>query len=74
MRRRRAAEEAAVADPARRMELVGVRHAYGERTVLDGIDLRLTEHRVGIVGSNGSGKSTLARLLNGLVLPPPAGC
>ena len=66
---RRGPSAAAAADPSRGVELVGVRHAYGERTVLDGIDLRLTEHRVGVVGANGSGKSTLARLLNGLVLP-----
>ena len=59
----------ATADPSRGMELVGVRHSFGERTVLDGLDLRLTEHRVGVVGANGSGKSTFARLLNGLVLP-----
>ncbi len=26
--------------------------------MLDGIDLTLTEHRIGIVGANGSGKST----------------
>lgn len=49
--------------------LRSVRHSYGDRTVLDGIDLTLTEHRIGIVGANGSGKSTLARLINGLVLP-----
>ncbi len=67
---RRAAEVAdATVEPSRGVELVGVRHAYGERTVLDGLDLRLTEHRVGVVGANGSGKSTFARLLNGLVLP-----
>jgi biotin transport system ATP-binding protein len=59
----------AVADPSRGIELTGVRHVYGERTVLDGLDLRLTEHRVGVIGANGSGKSTLARLLNGLVVP-----
>ncbi|SDS69916.1 biotin transport system ATP-binding protein [Paraoerskovia marina] len=41
----------------------------GDRDVLRGVDLRLTEHRIGLVGANGSGKSTLARLLNGLVLP-----
>ncbi|WP_100349138.1 energy-coupling factor ABC transporter ATP-binding protein [Luteimicrobium subarcticum] len=41
----------------------------GEREVLRGVDLELTEQRVGVVGANGSGKSTLARLLNGLVLP-----
>jgi len=46
-----------------------VHHAYGERTVLAGIDLTLTEARVGIIGANGSGKSTLARMINGLVTP-----
>lgn len=46
-----------------------VHHSYGDRAVLDGIDLTLTEQRIGIVGANGSGKSTLARLINGLVLP-----
>ena len=56
-------------DPARGIELSGVRHSYGEREVLAGIDLTITEHRVGVVGANGSGKSTLARLLNGLVVP-----
>jgi biotin transport system ATP-binding protein len=67
--RRDPSSPSAVADPARGIELVGVRHVYGERTVLDGLDLRLTEHRVGVIGANGSGKSTLARLLNGLVVP-----
>ncbi|MBM9476223.1 ABC transporter ATP-binding protein [Nakamurella flavida] len=47
----------------------GVHHSYGDRTVLDGIDLTLTERRIGIVGANGSGKSTLARMINGLVEP-----
>ncbi|WP_430332137.1 energy-coupling factor ABC transporter ATP-binding protein [Rhodococcus sp. ACT016] len=46
-----------------------VHHSYGERTVLAGIDLALTEARVGIIGANGSGKSTLARMINGLVTP-----
>jgi biotin transport system ATP-binding protein len=59
----------AVADPARGIELAGVQHSYGERAVLDGLDLRLTERRVGVIGANGSGKSTFARLLNGLVVP-----
>ncbi|MGX5657016.1 energy-coupling factor ABC transporter ATP-binding protein [Geodermatophilus nigrescens] len=58
-----------VADPGRGIELRGVGHRYGERVVLDGIDLTLTEARVGVVGANGSGKSTFARLLNGLVVP-----
>jgi biotin transport system ATP-binding protein len=67
--RRRPGRGAPAADPARGIELVGVHHSFGERTVLDGLDLRLTEHRVGVVGANGSGKSTFARLLNGLVVP-----
>ena len=46
-----------------------VHHSYGDRGVLDGIDLTLTEHRIGIIGANGSGKSTLARMINGLVTP-----
>jgi biotin transport system ATP-binding protein len=50
-------------------ELRDVVHRYGDRTVLDGITLTLTERRIGFVGANGSGKSTLARLLNGLVVP-----
>ncbi len=51
------------------IEFCGVHHAYGDRVVLDRIDLTLTEGRVGIVGANGSGKSTLARMINGLVDP-----
>ncbi len=51
------------------IRLERVEHAYGDRQVLRGVDLELTEPRVGIVGANGSGKSTLARMLNGLVLP-----
>lgn len=47
----------------------GVWLSYGDREVLRGVDLELTEHRVGIVGANGSGKSSLARLINGLVRP-----
>ncbi len=44
-------------------------HSYGDREVLRGVDLRLAEPRVGIIGANGSGKSTLARMINGLVEP-----
>lgn len=51
------------------IEVDGVTHRFGDRTVLDGVTVELTEHRVGVVGANGSGKSTFARLLNGLVLP-----
>lgn len=40
-----------------------------DRVLLHPTSLRLTEHRIAVVGANGSGKSTLARLLNGLVTP-----
>ncbi len=51
------------------IEFEGVGHRFGERVVLDGVDLRLAERRVAFVGANGSGKSTLARTVNGLVAP-----
>jgi biotin transport system ATP-binding protein len=51
------------------IEIREVTQRFGERVVLAGVNLRLDERRIAIVGSNGSGKSTFARLLNGLVLP-----
>ncbi len=51
------------------IEIVGVRHAFGDILALDGVSVTLAERRIAIVGANGSGKSTFARLLNGLVVP-----
>lgn len=51
------------------IRLDGVSHSFGDRRVLDDLNLTLSEHRIGIVGANGSGKSTFARLINGLVTP-----
>lgn len=51
------------------IELQDVSHEYDGKAVLHGINLLLSERRIGVVGSNGSGKSTFARLLNGLLLP-----
>jgi biotin transport system ATP-binding protein len=52
-----------------RITIEQVSHSFGDRQVLHGVDLTLTERRIGVVGGNGSGKSTLARMLNGLVIP-----
>lgn len=43
--------------------------AGGDVVILRDVSLKLTEHRVALIGGNGSGKSTLARLINGLVSP-----
>lgn len=51
------------------IEFRDVRHSYGDRQVLRGIDLVIEGPRTGIIGANGSGKSTLARMVNGLVEP-----
>jgi sulfonate transport system ATP-binding protein len=48
----------------------GVVRRFGERTVLDGLDLRIaTREFVILLGQSGCGKSTLLRLLGGLDLP-----
>jgi ABC-type cobalamin/Fe3+-siderophores transport system ATPase subunit len=48
----------------------GIRAGYGERTVLQGVGLRLAEaHVTTLIGPNGSGKSTLLRVLGRLMAP-----
>ncbi|MCW2811428.1 MAG: cobalt transporter ATP-binding protein [Friedmanniella sp.] len=51
------------------IEVTGVSHRYGSRTVLADVTVSLDEARIGVIGANGSGKSTFARLLNALVVP-----
>ena len=40
-----------------------------QQKILSGINIKLQQHRIGLIGANGSGKSTLARLCNGLTQP-----
>ena len=47
------------------LEAKGLRKAYREKVVLDGLDLVVAEHDVVcLIGASGSGKSTLLRCLN----------
>jgi ATPase subunit of ABC transporter with duplicated ATPase domains len=50
------------------LEAVGISKSYGDKTVLDGVDLEIQRgDRVAIIGPNGIGKSTLLKVLQGLV-------
>ncbi|HEV2013313.1 MAG TPA: ATP-binding cassette domain-containing protein [Candidatus Dormibacteraeota bacterium] len=51
----------------------GLRKAYGEKVVLDGVDLSIGEGEVfGLLGPNGAGKTTIVRILSTLI-PADAG-
>ncbi|MGW2830144.1 ATP-binding cassette domain-containing protein, partial [Streptomyces sp. NPDC001286] len=46
----------------------GLRKSYGDKTVLDGIDLRIPAGTVfALLGPNGAGKTTTVRILSTLV-------
>jgi len=52
------------------LSLRGLRMAYGDQVVLDGIDLDLPKGQVlALLGASGSGKTTLLRLVAGLLMP-----
>ncbi|MEW2393513.1 ATP-binding cassette domain-containing protein [Streptomyces venezuelae] len=50
----------------------GLRKAYGDRTVLDGVDLAVPDGTVfALLGPNGAGKTTAVKILSTLVSPGP---
>lgn len=51
------------------IEFEGASVSYEGTQVLAPLTVRLSERRIGIIGSNGSGKSTTVRLINGLIEP-----
>ncbi len=52
------------------IEIKGITHSFGEKRVLDQVNLTLREGSVmGLVGINGAGKTTLLRLIAGVYRP-----
>ena len=52
------------------LQVDNVRKAYGRRTVVDGVSLRVDPGEiVGLLGRNGAGKTTTFRMVIGLVRP-----
>jgi len=48
------------------VSVTGLRKAYGEKIVLDGVDLTIAEGEVfALLGPNGAGKTTIVRLGSG---------
>jgi len=55
------------------VSVTGLRKAYGEKVVLDGVDLTIGEGEVfALLGPNGAGKTTIVRILSTLI-PADAG-
>ena len=52
------------------LDVTDLRHSYGERVALDGVELRVDAGEiVGLVGRNGAGKTTTMRSVMGILAP-----
>ena len=50
-------------------ELKGAKKSYGQKTALNGLDVRVNANEVlGLLGDNGAGKSTLIKAMSGVVI------
>ncbi|MBB1259063.1 ATP-binding cassette domain-containing protein [Streptomyces alkaliterrae] len=61
------------AEPPAAVSATGLRKSYGDKLVLDGIDLRIPAGSIfALLGPNGAGKTTVVKILSTLVSPDPA--
>src|SRR5579872_4682488 len=59
-----------MSDPVPRLRLRGVRKRFGDKVVLDGIDLDVMPRTsLVVIGGSGSGKSVLLKCILGLIEP-----
>jgi biotin transport system ATP-binding protein len=56
-------------DPSSGIQIASASVRLGDKLVLSGLSLQMSELRIGILGRNGSGKTTLLRLIAGLIAP-----
>jgi ABC-2 type transport system ATP-binding protein len=59
---------AALGSPGPALRVVGLRHRFGDKIAVDGIDLRIERGEIfGLLGPNGAGKTTTIRVINTLL-------